>query len=182
MKSFIWISIQIVPQFYCNWNNKLATLWKQFFYDSFLANVEFRSFWLPQQTSGMYQITTLIELWCAQPDRCLQHVQNHGLTFQREIASPNTRCGTEIDGLISKRLAAQVWSVCSWTAFSSKQQGVVLVLRLSQGVEKWLDIFNKFLITIAVFYISVYTFSMLQNISLCDSCPFTPAEWFGESC
>lgn len=64
------------------------------------------------------RITALIEVCCARPEKCQQHVQNHRLTFQeREIASPNTCCGPERDELISKRLAVSVWSVCSWITF-----------------------------------------------------------------
>lgn len=136
MKLFIWIYIQIGPQFYFNLNNKLAPLENNsFLMILFLLMWNFRSVWLPQQASSMCQITTLMELWCAQSDRCLQHVQSHGLTFQREIASPNTRCGPEIDGLISKRLAGQVWSVCSWTAFPSERHQESF---WAHGAEKWL--------------------------------------------
>lgn len=72
----------------------------------FLPNVEFGSVQLPLHTSSMCQIPALIEFRCAQPDRCLQRVRNHGSDlygWREKLHHVMRVVAQEIGGLISKK-------------------------------------------------------------------------------
>lgn len=56
-----------------------------------------------------------MEFQCARPNRCLQHVQNHGFDlsmWEEKLHHLIPVVAREIDGLIQRRSAVQVWSAC----------------------------------------------------------------------